>query len=127
MCLQLWTEILTKYPQPRFTRKSMHHMWSKIVRKEYELEKDDVKSAALLLEKGRIAGALGTYRTEPIPMDFVSDMAGFTVLAWALPDMLAKWASRIRETSMDSACESNYVLLTSYTLNNTRANKRKAL
>ena len=71
-------------------------MWSQNVQKDYELDEDEVTSAMLLLEKGQTAGTLGTYCTEPIPMNNVSDLKGYTVLAWILPDMLSKWASRIK-------------------------------
>ena len=73
----------------------MHHMWSQIVLKEYEFDKSEVRSAVLLLEKGQSAGNVSMYWTEPVPMDKISSLQGFTVLAWALPDILIKWAGRV--------------------------------
>ena len=44
----------------------------------------------------------GSYLVENIP---VHDEDGVGALAWSLPELLRKWAGRIREVSMDSACK----------------------
>lgn len=99
---QLWTEILKMYPQPAFTRKAVHALWAQHHSKQWKLDENQRRSAEMLLDKGQTAGALGTYRIEPITLH---SEAGFDALAFALPDMLLKFGGRIREISIDSACE----------------------
>ena len=96
------------YPKPDFSRKSVHHFWASLACAEYQLDPDQLTSARMLLEKAKIARQLGNYLAEPLTS--FPEVPGFTVIAWALPEMLSQWGSRICEVSLDSTCKYHGVI-----------------
>jgi len=78
-------------------------MWLRLTSHAWKRDEDEVKSAKIILEEAQTAGTHGLYVVEPIPLH---EEEGFTAIAFALPDILRQWGGRIREVSLDSACES---------------------
>jgi hypothetical protein len=78
----------------------------------WKRDPDEVKSAKILLEEAFTKSDsetrsstdknLNTYSVEPIP---VHDEPGFTAIAFSLPEVLRKWGGKVRELSLDSACQ----------------------
>jgi hypothetical protein len=66
-------------------------------------DKDEVKSAKLILEEAETAGPHSLYAAKPIPLH-VED--GFMAIAFALPHILGQWGGCICEVALDSAYES---------------------
>ncbi|KAJ7474159.1 hypothetical protein FB451DRAFT_1035258 [Mycena latifolia] len=105
---QLWDEILKKIPNPPFTRKVIHSMWSEINSKEWKRDPDEVKSAKIILEEfgnsepDPTTGKKPLYSVESIPLQ---DEPGFTAIAFCLPQILREVGGRVCELSLDSACE----------------------
>lgn len=99
---QLWTEILKDHPTPTFTKKAVYQIWSSIDSKKWKRDKDEFTSAKILLEEAKVPGNHGLYTVQPIPLH---TEPGMVAIAFALPDILRKWGGRVREVSLDSACE----------------------
>ena len=100
---QIWTEILSRlYPRPKFSRKSVYQYWHNLARKQWTLDVDEVLSAEKLLDEAHESDHFGKYRFDRIELD-VPD--GFSAIAFSIPEMLARWGTRIREIAIDSACE----------------------
>ena len=97
----MWTECLALYPVPRFSRKSIHHLWSQINHKLWTRDEDQLKSAKILLQEGSTKGQLGRYALKSIVLPSED---GFTAIGWSLPDVMQQWGGRIREVAMDSTC-----------------------
>lgn len=101
---QIWKEILKKYPRLLFLRKTIHKMWLSIEQTIWRRDDDEVISAKMILEEGRV-GKLGHYRVDPITMKYAHEPDdGLKVLAWAVPEIMRDWGGRIREVSLDSTC-----------------------
>lgn len=77
-------------------------MWSKITSETWKRDEDEVKSAKILIEEARMSGKHGMYTVEPIDLELEP---GITAVAFALPDVLKQFGGRVRELSLDSACE----------------------
>ena len=80
----------------------MYTKWAAVDSVNWKHDQDEVKSAKIILEEARESGNHGLYKVEPIPL---RDEPGFVAIAFALPDLLRKWGGRVRELSLDSACE----------------------
>lgn len=87
-----------KGKKPPFTRKVIYVLWSNIESRKWRRDDDEVISATKLLREWQEKEGR---RTELVEL---KDEPGLIALAFLLPDLLEKWASRIREISMDSAC-----------------------
>jgi hypothetical protein len=72
---------------------------------KWKRDPDEVKSARILIEEAAQSHGVmnGLYTVQPIPLH---EEAGFTALAFALPEILRQWGGRVREISLDSACMS---------------------
>jgi len=72
---------------------------------QWKKDQDEGKSARILTEEASQRGANSgsIYTIEPIPLH---DEQGFLAIAFALPEILQKWDSKIHEVSLDSACVS---------------------
>jgi hypothetical protein len=87
---------------PSISRKSVYQMWLDVASTKWKRDEDEVKSAKILLEEARQSGKQGMYTVEPIPLE---EEDGFKAIAFTLPDVLRKFGGRVRELSLDSACE----------------------
>lgn len=67
---------------------------------KWKRDEDEVKSARILLEEAQ--ASKGLYQVQEIPLP---DIPGYTVLAFALPNVIRQWGGRVRELALDSACE----------------------
>jgi hypothetical protein len=82
-------------------------MWAEINSTEWKRDPDELKSAKILLEEfGRseidpTTGKKPLYSVESIPL---VEEAGFTAIAFCLPQILREVGGRVRELSLDSAC-----------------------
>ncbi|KAJ7689078.1 hypothetical protein B0H14DRAFT_2420865 [Mycena olivaceomarginata] len=103
---QLWDEILKVHPNPPFSRKAIHSMWAQINATEWKRDPDELKSAKIILEdfSNSAPGKKPLYTVESIPLPDVPD---FTAIAFCLPNILREVGGRVRELSLDSACESD--------------------
>lgn len=90
------------YPTPRFTRKAVYHVWQRVSSTKWKRDEDEVKSAHILLEEAAQTSE-SLYQVHEIPLP---EVEGYTVLAFALPNVLRQWGGRIRELALDSACKS---------------------
>lgn len=101
---QIWEEVLTHHPRPKFTRDSVYQLWHNLVEKRWVQDADEVVSAFALLQKAETEGGLGPNSTafETIDLDVPE---GLSALAFAIPEMVDTWKGRIREVAIDSACE----------------------
>lgn len=83
-------------------------MLSGINATEWKRDPDELKSARILLEEfGRSEpdpnmGKKPLYSVEAIPLQ---EDPGFTAIAFCLPQILREVGGRVRELSLDSACE----------------------
>jgi hypothetical protein len=83
-------------------------MWAENNSMERKHDPDELKSANILLEEFTTSKGPGLgmkeplYSVEPIPL---TPQPGFTAIAFALPKMLREVGGRVRELSLDSACE----------------------
>ena len=70
---------------------------------KWKQDPDEVKSAKILINEAAQShgGISSLYSVESIPLH---EEAGFTALAFALPEILQQWGGRIREIALDSAC-----------------------
>ncbi|KAF8967522.1 hypothetical protein BDZ97DRAFT_1656387 [Flammula alnicola] len=101
---QLWDEILKKNPSPSFSRKAIYQIWHENESKKWKRDPDEVKSAKILLEEASEKQNMNRniYSVESIPLP---DNPSFTAIAFCLPEVLRKWGGKVRELSLDSACE----------------------
>ncbi|KLO05591.1 hypothetical protein SCHPADRAFT_988086, partial [Schizopora paradoxa] len=101
----LWNKILTNYPTPKFTRKSISELWATFDRKKWKRADDELESAKLLLEE--LAQKAADGQLSKIESLFLAQEPGHVALSFAFPGHLERWADRIREISMDSAWNTN--------------------
>jgi hypothetical protein len=97
---QLWHEVLKIDPKPAYSRKAIYQLWSDHASKQWKRDPDEVNSAKILIEEAsRNLNSL--YSVESVPLH---KEEGFTVIAFALPEILRQWGGRIREVALDSTC-----------------------
>ncbi|KDQ14257.1 hypothetical protein BOTBODRAFT_110345 [Botryobasidium botryosum FD-172 SS1] len=101
---QIWNDVLTLYPSPNFTRKSVYRLWYSLVRGRWSLDSDQVLSAEKLLERGEEAGGLGAYSFKRISLDIPD---GYSAISFSIPEMIERWGGRLREVAIDSAWGTN--------------------
>ncbi|KAG8894884.1 hypothetical protein FRB99_000926 [Tulasnella sp. 403] len=80
---QIWNDICQKYTNPTFIRNAVYALWNHLTPE---------------------AGKVGHHAVEKVD---ITAPEGMSVMAFAIPDMLTKWASRIREAALDSAWNTN--------------------
>ncbi|KAK1222979.1 hypothetical protein PQX77_014179 [Marasmius sp. AFHP31] len=108
---QLWTAILEKFGQPRFSRSSLYAFWSSLSNSDWRCDDDELKSAKILIkEASQLQHSAESnkqiYEVESITLpDDPSD--GFTAIAFSLVPLLRQWHGTIREISLDSAWNTN--------------------
>lgn len=61
-----------------------------------------MKSAKQILLEATVPNQVGPYALEEINIEIPEGLSGF---GFAIPAMLEKWGSRIREIALDSACK----------------------
>lgn len=89
--------------KPKFSRRACSSIWRAENSKAFKRDPDELKSAEILLKEASISGDEGNpYRVQPITLPQID---GFTALAFAMPGMVRKYGAKIRELSLDSACE----------------------
>jgi hypothetical protein len=98
---QLWEEILVETPKPSFTRKSIYCLWAEVDSMQWKRNTNELISAQILLEEFA-SPDVNLSRIDPLPM---SEETGHHVVAFGLVEHLRNWAGRIRELTIDSACE----------------------
>jgi hypothetical protein len=98
----LWDEILKKYPAPNFSRKSVYQIWIGHCSQQWKRDEDEVKSANKLLREAAMLPETSLYQVVEIPL---TERDGFTAIALSLPQALRQFGGKIREISLDSACE----------------------
>ncbi|KAL0562974.1 hypothetical protein V5O48_019104, partial [Marasmius crinis-equi] len=105
---QLWTEILARFPNPKFSRASIYSMWMAISSQEWKRDADELKSARVLIDEASRSQdkSKGIYQVENIPLPEDPE-DGFTALAFSLTPVLRQWGGAIREISLDSAWNTN--------------------
>ncbi|KAG6819142.1 hypothetical protein H0H93_014943 [Arthromyces matolae] len=101
---QLWTEILKMHPKPAFARKAIYQLWIDRSSQDWKRAPDEVESAKILIEEASRLGNKSLYQVESIA---VHGEEGFIAIAFALTELLHKWAGQIREISLDSAWNTN--------------------
>ena len=103
---KLWDEVLKSDPTPSYSRKAVYHLWSDQNSKSWKRDPDEVKSAKMLLDEASKPqlGKKGLYVVQTIPLP---EEAGFTAIAFALPEFLRQLGGRIREIALDSAWNTN--------------------
>ncbi|KAI0054907.1 hypothetical protein BV25DRAFT_1934416 [Artomyces pyxidatus] len=99
----IWLEILRKQGnKPTFSRKAIYQLWTKISSQKWKRDDDEVTSVMILLREPAIGP--GAFRVDPVKL---KPEPGLVAFGFLLPDMLEKWARRIRKISMDSAWNTN--------------------
>lgn len=112
--LKIWNDILRDNPNPRFSRRSVHSLWSKLNEVDWKRAEDPLTSASLLIKEAE-DGKLGN---EKVQMINLPTEEGFTALAWSLPNIIARWGGRIREVVLESACKRSLSGLYMLVINN---------
>ncbi|KDQ08348.1 hypothetical protein BOTBODRAFT_166049 [Botryobasidium botryosum FD-172 SS1] len=103
--VQIWREIIQKHPDPiSFNHKQVYQLWYSLVRIQWTLDVDEVRSAKKLLSGLGKDPKLGSLTFDRVDID-VPD--GLSALAFSVPIMLEKWGARIREVALDSAWGTN--------------------
>ncbi|KAG6808563.1 hypothetical protein H0H92_003721 [Tricholoma furcatifolium] len=104
--MQLWDEILKTNPTPKFSRKSIYHLWQHRTSQEWKRDKDEVKSARILINE---ASSPGTDFNLLYTVKFVQthEEDGCMAVAFILKSLLMQWEEKIREISLDSAWNTN--------------------
>lgn len=82
-------------PKPVFTRKAIYSLWAANHSKQWKTHVDEVELAMNLLRSEEVDLALIPLNPKP----------GFRSIAFALPTILQQWNDKIREISLDSACD----------------------
>lgn len=99
---QVWHAIQAVHPVQAFSREFVYHFWHNQIRSAWVRDADEMRSAkAILLEAG-VPNRVGPYALEQIDVEMPEGLCGF---AFAVPVMLEKWGSWIREIALDSACK----------------------
>ncbi|KAF5360289.1 hypothetical protein D9758_009143 [Tetrapyrgos nigripes] len=93
----LWADILKKYPNPQFKHQAKRGQWYR--------DKDQLKSAKIILDECKTAGSATKYTVTEIKLPAFAN--GYTALAFSLPDIMMKFGVRVREVSLDSAWNTN--------------------
>jgi hypothetical protein len=124
---QLWDVIIQQTPKPPFSQKAIYQLWYNHTSKQWRRDDDKLKSTRILIEEAskKDGPTRGYARVENIPLHTET---GYSAIAFSLPEILRKWGGRIRELSLDSACEyiinfhSIYNILTSMSVNTNGSN-----
>ncbi|KAG6826876.1 hypothetical protein H0H92_014080 [Tricholoma furcatifolium] len=104
--MQLWDEILKTNPTPKFSRKSIYHLWQHRTSQEWKRDKDEVKSARILINEASTPGTdFNSLYTVKLVQTHEED--GCTAVAFILKSLLMQWEEKIREISLDSAWNTN--------------------
>jgi hypothetical protein len=117
------------YPNPPFSYKVIHALWAEINSTEWKRDRDELKSAKMILdefshsERDPVTGKKPLHSVESIPLQ---EEPGFTAIAFCLPQILREVGGRVRELSLDSACEFS-LLIFQYFTNLIREYQRLAL
>ncbi|THU77980.1 hypothetical protein K435DRAFT_692671 [Dendrothele bispora CBS 962.96] len=96
----IWNELLKKYPNPGFKRRSIYNIAANARRKQWYRDPDELKSAKILLEESKTS----KYSIADVDLPEVD---GFSGLAFSLPNVMLKFGGRVREVSLDSAWNTN--------------------
>ncbi|KAF5361263.1 hypothetical protein D9758_010272 [Tetrapyrgos nigripes] len=110
----LWADILKKYPNPQFKRQAKRGQWYR--------DKDQLKSAKIILDECKTAGSATKYTVTKIKLPAFAN--GYTALAFSLPDIMMKFGVRNTNASrfelyallgevFGSGCPLGYLLLQS--------------
>ena len=99
---QIWNDILAHIPNPPFTRRAVHYMWSVVEKTRWKRADDEFESARKLLKEGQTPGGLGNFVMDEIQLNVPHEMKA---VAFAVPKMLEMWKSQIQEIAIDSACK----------------------
>ncbi|KAG6824654.1 hypothetical protein H0H92_006195 [Tricholoma furcatifolium] len=104
--MQLWDEILKTNPTPKFSRKSIYHLWQHRASQEWKRDADEVKSTRILIDE---ATSPGTDFNSLYTVKYVQthEEDGCTAVAFILKSLLTQWEANIREISIDSAWNTN--------------------
>ncbi|PPQ85367.1 hypothetical protein CVT26_000899, partial [Gymnopilus dilepis] len=101
---KIWHRILEDDPAPDYSRRSVYQLWYEEASKDWKKDKDEVKSAKILLDEASKNPRSKLFQVETIP---VHNEDGFTALAFCLPEFLRQWGGKVRELSLDSAWNTN--------------------
>ncbi|KAG8987091.1 hypothetical protein FRB90_003603, partial [Tulasnella sp. 427] len=101
---QVWHAVQAEHPTQAFSRDSVYHFWHSQVRAAWVRDADEMRSAEKILEEAALLDRVGPYALERIDIEMPEGLSGF---AFAVPAILEKWASRIREVALDSAWGTN--------------------
>ncbi|THU75484.1 hypothetical protein K435DRAFT_707083 [Dendrothele bispora CBS 962.96] len=104
--IRIWNELLKKYPEPGFKRRSIYNIAANARRKQWFRDPDEFKSAKIILEESKTSKTSKTSKYSIIEID-LPKVDGFSGLALSLPDVMLKFGGRIREISLDSAWNTN--------------------
>jgi hypothetical protein len=100
--LKLWLDILKKYPDPKFSKKSVSYIWTALLSERYKHDTNPITSAKIILEEAKKDSPTApSYPIHIIPM---SERPGFVVMVFAILAPIEKWGTILQELSLDSAC-----------------------
>ena len=90
----MWDEILKTNSSPPFSWKAIYQLWLDQTSQKWKRDPDEVKSAKILIEEASQAraGINLLYTVQSIPLH---EEAGFTAIAFSLPEILRQWGGRI--------------------------------
>ncbi|KDQ09763.1 hypothetical protein BOTBODRAFT_76568, partial [Botryobasidium botryosum FD-172 SS1] len=101
----IWREIIQNHPSPiSFNHKQVYQLWYSLVRTQWTLDVNEVRSAEKLLSKLGKDPTLGSLIFDRVDIE-VPD--GLSAIAFSVPAMLEKWGVQIQEIALDSAWGTN--------------------
>ncbi|KAG8990423.1 hypothetical protein FRB90_001762 [Tulasnella sp. 427] len=102
---QVWHAVQAVHPTQAFSQDSVYHFWHNQVRAAWVRDADEMRSAEKILEEAALPDRVGPYALDRININMPKGLSGF---AFAVPVILEKWGSRIREVALDSAWGTNH-------------------